>query len=96
MCTAVLIGWNPAIPPPPVFGLIYEGTIGQPRLTHLVYANAKTTGIRIRNQITKTITNEDVSKLTDVGNGEGKCVGGARRSALQYTLYTPQSKGVSP
>jgi hypothetical protein len=28
--TAVLIGLDPA-PPPPAFGLIYEGAIGQPR-----------------------------------------------------------------
>ncbi len=33
MCTAVLIGLNPANPPPPAFGLIYEGAIGQPRWT---------------------------------------------------------------
>ncbi len=32
LCTAVLIGWDPATPPPPPsFGLIYEGAIGQPR-----------------------------------------------------------------
>jgi hypothetical protein len=33
MCTAVLIGLDPAPPPPipPAFGLIYEGIIGQPR-----------------------------------------------------------------
>ncbi len=30
MCTAVLIGWDP-LPPPPAFGLVYEGAIGQPR-----------------------------------------------------------------
>ncbi len=30
-CTAVLIGRDPATPPPPAFGLIYEGSIGQPR-----------------------------------------------------------------
>jgi hypothetical protein len=30
MCTAVLIGREPATPPPPpAFGLIYEGAIGQ-------------------------------------------------------------------
>jgi hypothetical protein len=29
LCTAVLIGWGPATPPP-AFGLIYEGSIGQP------------------------------------------------------------------
>ncbi len=34
LCTALLIGWSPASPPlPPVFGLIYEGAIGQPRWT---------------------------------------------------------------
>ncbi len=38
MCTAVLIGWDPATPHPPphlpTFGLIYEeGAIGQPRQT---------------------------------------------------------------
>ncbi len=35
MCTAVLIGGDPATPPPspPAFGLIYEGAIGQPRWT---------------------------------------------------------------
>ncbi len=32
MVTAVLIGWNPQ-PPSPVFGLIYEGALGQPRQT---------------------------------------------------------------
>jgi hypothetical protein len=32
LCTAVLIGWDPATPPLPLaFGLIYEGAIGQPR-----------------------------------------------------------------
>jgi hypothetical protein len=34
MCTAVLIGGDPAtssIPPPPTLGLIYEGAIGQPK-----------------------------------------------------------------
>jgi hypothetical protein len=32
-CTAVLIGWDPATPPPlsPTFELIYEGAIGQDR-----------------------------------------------------------------
>ncbi len=30
-CTAVHIGWDLATPPPPIFGLIYEGAIGQPR-----------------------------------------------------------------
>jgi len=30
LCTAVLIGWGPRNPPP-AFGLIYEGAIGQPR-----------------------------------------------------------------
>ncbi len=29
--TAVLIGWDPATPPSPAFGLICEGAIGQPR-----------------------------------------------------------------
>jgi hypothetical protein len=30
MCTAGLIGWDPATPPPPpAFGLIYKGAIGQ-------------------------------------------------------------------
>ncbi len=38
MCTAVLIGWEPANPPPPPWiwahlRLIYEDTIGQPRYT---------------------------------------------------------------
>ncbi len=33
MCTAVLTGRDPATPPPPAFGLIYEGAIGQPRFT---------------------------------------------------------------
>ncbi len=33
MCTAVLIGSRPRNPPPPAFGLIYEGAIGQPRWT---------------------------------------------------------------
>ncbi len=34
MCTAVLIGWDPAtLPPPPTFGLMNEGAIGQPRKT---------------------------------------------------------------
>ncbi len=29
---SVLIGWDrPRNPPPPAFGLIYEGTISQPR-----------------------------------------------------------------
>jgi hypothetical protein len=32
LCTAVLIGRDPATPPPlPAFGLIYEDAIGQPR-----------------------------------------------------------------
>ncbi len=32
LCTAVLIGSDPAASPPPLtFGLIYEGAIGQPR-----------------------------------------------------------------
>ncbi len=31
LCTAALIGWDPANPPLPAFGLIYEGAIGQPR-----------------------------------------------------------------
>ncbi len=32
LCTAVLIGWDPATHPfPPAFGLIYEGAIGLPR-----------------------------------------------------------------
>ncbi len=36
MCTAVLIVWDPRIPPPPApFGLIYEVTIGQPRWRYL-------------------------------------------------------------
>ncbi len=30
LCTAVLIGWDLAIPPSRAFGLIYEGAIGQP------------------------------------------------------------------
>ncbi len=30
MCTAVLIGEDPTTPPPP-FGFIYKGAIGQPR-----------------------------------------------------------------
>ncbi len=30
LCTAILIGWDPAVPPLlPAFGLIYEGAIGQ-------------------------------------------------------------------
>ncbi len=29
MCTAVLIGWDPATPHPPQMGLAYEGAIGQ-------------------------------------------------------------------
>ncbi len=33
MCTAVLIDWDPATPPPPAFGLIYKGAIGQSRET---------------------------------------------------------------
>ncbi len=38
LCTAVLIGWDPATathppPIPPAFGLIYEGVTGQPRKT---------------------------------------------------------------
>jgi hypothetical protein len=32
ICTAVLIGLDPATPPP-AFGLMYEGDIGQPRWT---------------------------------------------------------------
>jgi hypothetical protein len=32
LCTAVLIGLDPCnYSPPPAFGLIYEGAIGQPR-----------------------------------------------------------------
>ncbi len=31
MCTAVLIGWDPATPYSPAFGLVYESTIGQQR-----------------------------------------------------------------
>ncbi len=31
MCTAVLIGWDPATLPPPALGFTYEGAIGQPR-----------------------------------------------------------------
>jgi hypothetical protein len=31
LCTAVLIAETPQVPPPPAFGLIYEGAIGQPR-----------------------------------------------------------------
>ena len=36
LCTAVINGLDPAgrsSPPPPAFGLIYEGAIGQPRYT---------------------------------------------------------------
>ncbi len=36
LCTAVLIGRDPANPPPPpIFGLIYEGAIGQQDRRHL-------------------------------------------------------------
>ncbi len=31
LCTAVLIGWYLATPPPPAFGLIFDGSISQPR-----------------------------------------------------------------
>ncbi len=31
LCTAVPVGWDPVTPPPPAFGFIYEGAIGQPR-----------------------------------------------------------------
>jgi hypothetical protein len=35
LCTSVLIGWDPSrtSPTPPAFGLLYEGSIGQPRQT---------------------------------------------------------------
>jgi hypothetical protein len=52
MCTAipVLIGRDPTTPPPPAFGLIYEGAIGQPRYATSIYDPLKPGfGININN-----------------------------------------------
>jgi hypothetical protein len=52
---AVLIGWDPATSPPPAYGLIYEGAIGQSRLTTSLcvpldrWQNHKVSGYRSRN-----------------------------------------------